>query len=176
MPVTSAALNSCTQDTACFVDQYHVKWWDTPGFERWETAEAQAFLTDKFYSRGILPKAAIICRTANSLGDLTTIQFFVAEMKSHGILVIYCITKYKPDTESQALLLDLYKDNTGFWGRLGYGILDGFALLGWEESVSNMALTGEENAVYQALRGGHEIKNNQIEVARAVIDQITGRS
>lgn len=92
--VSSAGMNPCTDNVEPVVDKHGVKWWDTPGFETWTPEVASTFLHDNFYKRKILPKAAIFCRTANSLGDTRVVEYMFKEFQARGILVIFVITKY----------------------------------------------------------------------------------
>jgi len=36
----------------------------------------------------------VFCRTANSLGSTAVVRYLFNEMKQHGILIVYCITKW----------------------------------------------------------------------------------
>lgn len=55
-----------------------------------------------FYDRRILPKVAIFCRTANALGSTDVIQYMFNEIRKHGILLLYVITKWPFIPKSEA--------------------------------------------------------------------------
>jgi hypothetical protein len=108
---TSAGLNSCTQTTTAYTDQFGVRWWDTHGrkilqlfyktllfiligIEKWTEAETRSFLKEKFLDRHIIPRAAIFCRTAGALANTPVLQLLFRELESHGIALFYVITRW----------------------------------------------------------------------------------
>ena len=120
---TSAGLNSCTQTTTAYTDQYGVRWWDTrgkirslqhrmrcfvllsaeswsmrslesSGIETWTENEASQFLKEKFLDRHIVPRAAIFCRTAGALANTPVLLSIFNQLKSHGVTLFYVITRW----------------------------------------------------------------------------------
>lgn len=49
-----------------------------------------------------MPKVAIFCRTANALGSADVIQYMFNEIRKHGILLLYVITKWPFIPKSEA--------------------------------------------------------------------------
>ena len=119
---TSAGLNSCTQQTTAYTDQFGVRWWDTRGrriflssslcfhfllgIEKWTEADARSFLTEKFLDRHIIPRAALFCRTAGALANTPVLQLLFRELESHGIALFYVITRWPfvPRREQMAIV------------------------------------------------------------------------
>ncbi|UJR24614.1 hypothetical protein I4U23_005989 [Adineta vaga] len=243
---TSAEMNACTEKSEKYIDKYNIHWWDTPGFENWSVSTAKNFFQKSFHERGILPKVAIFCRTANVLGSSDVIKYMFEEIRKHGILLLYVITKWpfipkseqnaivqeavsllgghskgiyrkhsrgfralecepkksyimpvnskvdevlgmrvprsnlntlrkilitKLDEESQGKLIELYKNNTSFWTKLGYGaieIIDDFGV----NSVESM-LTEEENLIYKQVKNGENPVKAVAPILKLVIDKVS---
>ncbi|CAF1222373.1 unnamed protein product [Rotaria sordida] len=91
---TSAGLNTCTQTTTAYTDQFGVRWWDTRGIEQWTEREAHAFLQEKFLARHIIPRAAIFCRTSGAFANTPVLQLLFRELESLGIALFYVITRW----------------------------------------------------------------------------------
>ena len=72
----------------------------------------------------------------------------------------------KLDKESQGKLVQLYKDNLGFWTKLGYGAIEIFDDMGLK--ASKVVLTDEEGKIYEKMKNG----DNRIKAAIAVIEKI----
>lgn len=75
----------------------------------------------------------------------------------------------KLDEKSQGKLIELYKDNLGFWRNFGYGaieILDDIGL-----ATAEIVLTEEENAIYKKIKNGDNLIRSATPVIKKIIDK-----
>ncbi|CAF1415600.1 unnamed protein product [Adineta ricciae] len=119
--VTSAKMNACTTSSEKYSDKFNIQWWDTPGFENWSVKTAKDFFKDCFYDRKILPKVAIFCRTANSLGSSDVVKYMFDEIQKNGILLLYVVTKWPfiPKSERK----DILREAVSLLGGRSTGVL-----------------------------------------------------
>ena len=75
----------------------------------------------------------------------------------------------KLDDESQSKLIQLYKDNIGFWTKLGYGAIEILDDLG-APTVEPM-LTGDESRIYRQVKNGENPVQAAAPVLRSIIDK-----
>lgn len=75
----------------------------------------------------------------------------------------------KLDDESQSKLIQLYKDNIGFWTKLGYGTIEILDDLG-APTIEPM-LTADENRIYRQVKNGENPVQAAAPVLRSIIDK-----
>ena len=75
----------------------------------------------------------------------------------------------KLDDESQSKLIQLYKDNIGFWTKLGYGGIEILDDLG-APTIEPM-LTGDESRIYRQVKNGENPVQAAAPVLKAIIDK-----
>ncbi|CAF1576613.1 unnamed protein product [Rotaria magnacalcarata] len=68
---TSADLNTCTQTTTAYTDQF-----------------------EKFLARHIIARAAIFCRTAGAFANTPALKLLFNELASHGVALFFVITRW----------------------------------------------------------------------------------
>jgi predicted nucleic acid-binding OB-fold protein len=90
-------------------------------------------------------------------------------VKVSNINTLRKILVTKLDKESQGKLVQLYKDNLGFWNKLGYGAIEILDDLGL--NTAEVILTEEERKIYEKVKDGDErIKN--IKLIFKIVDKI----
>jgi predicted DNA-binding protein (UPF0251 family) len=80
----------------------------------------------------------------------------------------------KLDEESQGKLIELYKNNIGFWTKLGYGAIEILDDLGAHTAES--LLTKEENQVYKQVKNGENLMQVAAPILKSVIDKFFSAS
>lgn len=75
----------------------------------------------------------------------------------------------KLDENSQGKLIELYKDNVGFWTKLGYGVIEILDDLG--ANTAESILTKEENEVYRGVKSGENRTQVAAPIMKSIIDK-----
>jgi hypothetical protein len=75
----------------------------------------------------------------------------------------------KLDEKSQGKLIELYKDNLGFWTKLGYGAIEILDDIGM--STAEVVLTEEENNIYKKIKNEDNLIRTAVPVIKKIIDK-----
>jgi hypothetical protein len=73
------------------------------------------------------------------------------------------------DEGSQSKLIELYKDNLGFWKNFGYSAIEILDDIGIE--ASEVFLTDEETKIYKQFKNGDNLVKAAIPVLKRIIDK-----
>jgi len=86
-----------------------------------------------------------------------------------NINVLRKILITKLDEGSQSKLIELYKDNLGFWKNFGYSAIEILDDIGIE--ASEVFLTDEETKIYKQFKNGDNLVKAAIPVLKRIIDK-----